>query len=321
MRLAKKLGWFRFSAVVRPFAVLALTHMATADGSGPISTADSNQAAQYAVGLVPDQVRNRLNLSGFYTKYLSVEGLPVVGSANVSDYALKEAAWIIRHMLADRGDIIQMLAQNRVRVVVMAWNEFTTDIPEHSHLSPRQYWDRRARGLGATRRAPAVSCGEENLLCYPGDPYPTENILIHEFAHTIHQMGLAVMDPGFDLRLRTAYQDAKRRNLWPNTYAITNHDEYWAEAVQCWFDNNRQNDRAHCHVNTRAELIEYDPNLAKLCAEVFGQGKWRYRRPVDRDPSDLAHLAGFDPNTMPTFQWRQAASIPSSSSDQPRDSR
>ena len=31
------------------------------------------------------------------------------------------------------------------------------------------------------------------------------------------------------------------------------------KAVQDWFDDNRQNDSLHNHVNTRAELKEYDP--------------------------------------------------------------
>ncbi|MDH7600231.1 MAG: hypothetical protein QHH07_11455, partial [Sedimentisphaerales bacterium] len=271
-----------------PVLGLVLGQDPSADPSGQGTGTDPNQEVaslqtqDYTVGAVPEEVRARFNLAQFYQKCLLLDGLPIIGSANVSDYAIKEAAWIISHMLAGRRDIIKALADNCVRVVVMAWNEFTTDIPEHSHLTPKQYWDRRARGLGATRRAPAISCAEENLLCFPGDPYSTENILIHEFAHTIHQIALSVLDPTFDQRLKATYEDAKRRNLWPNTYAITNCDEYWAEAVQSWFDNNRENDRSHCHVNTRAELLEYDPNLAKLCAEVFGEGPWLYRKPMDR---------------------------------------
>jgi hypothetical protein len=265
----------------------------------------SAEPSPEAVTAVPEAVRSRLSLSPFYQKYLSVGGPPVVSSARVSDAALREAAWIIRHVLSGRDDLLHALAENRVRVAVMAWNEFTTDIPEHSRLRPAAYWDRRARGLGATPGARAVSCGEENLLGFPGDPYPTENILIHEFAHTIHEMALPAIDPTFDERLQAAYKSAKARNLWRHTYAITNRNEYWAEGVQCWFDNNRENDAAHCYVNTRAELLEYDPNLAKLCAEVLGEGSWRYRKPMDRDTTDRAHLAGWDPAQAPRFQWRE----------------
>jgi cyclophilin family peptidyl-prolyl cis-trans isomerase len=186
----------------------------------------------------------------------------------------------------------------------MAATEYTTDIPEHRSLKSRVFWDRRARGLGATPSSPAVSCGEENLLGYAGDPYSTENICIHEFAHAIHEMGLRTVDPTFDRRLREAHRNATNQNLWKGTYAFTNPHEYWAEGVQCWFDNNRENDALHNHVNTRAELKDYDPALAGLCREVFGDLPWRYLKPMDRPAADRAHLAGFNPAQSPTFRWR-----------------
>ena len=254
------------------------------------------------VGPVPETIRADFELSPFYQKYLDVEGFPVVGSEKVSDAALYEAEWILRHMLEGRSDILQAMAGRHVHLVVMAWNEYTTDVPEHSRMKPKVFWDRRARGLGGK----PVSCAEENLLCYPGDPYEKENILIHEFAHAVHGIGLRVVDPSFDSRLKAAYEQAKANGLWPDTYAITNRAEYWAEAVQCWFDNNRENDSLHCHVDTRAELKEYDPELAKLCAEVLGDKRWRYRKPMDREPAGRAHLIGWDPATAPRFKWRQA---------------
>ena len=41
-----------------------------------------------------------LRLPAFYKKYVSANGYPIVGSANVSDYALKEAAYLINNLLA-----------------------------------------------------------------------------------------------------------------------------------------------------------------------------------------------------------------------------
>ena len=223
-----------------------------------------------------------LGLDPFYTKYLSAHGLPVVGSSKVSDYALREAAYLADQMLAHRPEVRDAMIRNKVRLAVMAYSERTTDIPEHRDLQPKLYWNIRAR-LGASRRRPAVSCAEENLLNYKGDPYSTENIMIHEFAHAIHSMGLRMIDPTFDTRLKKVYEDAKAKGLWKNTYAISNVGEYWAEGVQSWFDTNRQNDSSHNHVDTRAELKSYDPaRVAKLVEEVFGDGPWRYVRPDKR---------------------------------------
>lgn len=260
--------------------------------------------AWWKVAPPPEEVVARLNLSPFYQKHLAVGGLSIVASRNVPDAALAEAAWLVRQMVGSRTDILQALARNRVRLVVMAHTEMTTDIPEHSDLKPRDYWDRRARGLGASRRRPAVSCGAENLLGYPGDPYATENILIHEFGHAIHQMGLRDVDPTFDDRLKDVYQQSLAAGRWHGTYAATNKEEFWAEGVQSWFDTNRENDHEHNHVNTRLELKEYDPLLARLLEEVFGDGPWRYSRPHTR--RHLPHLAQWNPDDNPRFRWPEA---------------
>ncbi|MCP4951013.1 MAG: hypothetical protein GY922_04110, partial [Proteobacteria bacterium] len=139
---------------------------------------------------VPTEIREQFKLDPFYQKYIDAQGLPIVGSEVVSDAALLEAAWIVNRMIGHRPEILAAMASNNTRLAVMAYSEFTTDVPEHRHLTPRVFWDRRARGLGATDSAPAVSCAEENLLEHPNDPYFEECICIHEFAHAIHQMGM-----------------------------------------------------------------------------------------------------------------------------------
>lgn len=246
-------------------------------------------------------VRENFNLDPFYEQWIDVEGLPVVASAKVNPYAVKEAAWLIRQMIGHRQDILQALAKNNVRFAVMAYNELTTQIPEHSDLQPDYYWDRRARGLGSTPARPAVSCGEENLLNYQGDPYSTENILVHEFAHAIHQMGLNTVDPSFDDRLQATFETAVEKGLWKDTYAITNRAEYWAEGTQSWFDTNRANDDQHNHVDTRDKLKAYDPSLAALLTEIFGDTDWRYTQAITR--THLSHLQGFNAEESPRFKW------------------
>jgi len=261
-------------------------------------TATAADAA--VVKTIPEDVRRDFKLGPFYQKHIDLDGFPVLGSSNVSDHAMREAAWVVRQMLTNRADILHALATNDARLVVMAHNEYTTDIPEQAAMTPKVYWDRRARGLGGR----IASCAEENLLCFAGDPYSTENILVHEFAHVIHGVGMRALDPTFDRRLRDAFQSATNAGLWKNTYAATSPGEYWAESVQDWFDNNRSNDALHNHVATRAQLKEYDPKVAALCAEVFGEIPWRYQKPMTREAAGRAHLAGYNPKTAPSFQWR-----------------
>lgn len=254
-------------------------------------------------GAPPADMVKAWNLSPVYQKYADVEGFPILSSAKVSDYALKEAAYLIRHMIGQRPEILHALTTNHVRFVIMAPTEMTTDVPEHSDLAPKQYWDSRARGLGATKARPAVSCGEENLLALPGDPYWNENILIHEFAHAIHERGMSIVDPSFDGRLLAAYEHAKANGLWKGTYAMQNRNEYWAEAAQSWFDCNRANDKEHGPIDTRDKLKPYDPEVAKLLTEVFGDRPWRYAKPAKRPAAERAHLAGFDVKKAGRFAW------------------
>jgi hypothetical protein len=236
-------------------------------------------------------------ISPFYRKWISVGGVPVISSAKVSDFALFEAGSLIREMLADRPDVADAMAKAGVKVAVMAKTERTTDLPEHASLVPSRYWDRRARGLGG----PLVSCGEENLLNEPGDPYAIENILIHEFGHGIHNFGISRVDPTFNRRLKTVYEAAIAKGLWKGTYAASNVNEYWAEGVQSWFDTNRHDDHDHNHVDTREELEAYDSALFALVKETFRRTDWRYTRPDSR--KDLGHLAKFDRSKLTPFAW------------------
>ncbi len=241
-----------------------------------------------------------LKLDPFYQKYTSSSGYPIIASEKVNDYALREAAYIGDLMLARRPDVRDAMIHSGSRLVVMAYDQFTTDIPDYSHMRPKDFWDARARGLGGSRTEDLCSCGEENVLAYPGDPYAAENILIHEFAHNIHLRGMVRVDATFDDRLRATFDDAMKKGLWAGKYAATNRNEYFAEGVQSWFDDNREDDHDHNHVNTRAELIEYDPGLAAMCEEVFGETKLVYTKPTERL---TGHMEGYDPANAPTFVW------------------
>ncbi|MBK1829989.1 hypothetical protein JIN77_04590 [Verrucomicrobiaceae bacterium R5-34] len=249
-------------------------------------------------------------IPAFYSQVVKVGGFPIVASATVNPYALKEAAYLVDLMLKKRADVRTAMVKSGARLCIIAYNEYTTDLPEFTHfaefkspypeVTSKNFWDARARGTGGSDSDPYCTCGEENLLGYPGDPYKDENILIHEFAHNIHLRGMLNIDPTFDVRLEAAYQKAMAAGLWENKYAATNRFEYFAEGVQSWFGNNRENDHDHNHVNTRKELVEYDPVLAKFCEEVFGDTEITYTKPATRL---TGHMKGYDPSKAPTFAW------------------
>lgn len=269
-----------------------------------ILTSSVVPAADLSVVPIPESIRNEYKLDRFYRKMAKGVEPYVIGSDKVRDQAIAEAAWIVTHLLDGRDDIRKAMVSSKTRLVVLAASENTTDCPEHSFLRTRMFWDRRARGLGATPQVPVVSCGEENLLGFVREPYPGESIVLHEYAHAMHLTGLNKTDPTFDERLKIQFERAIKAGLWSNTYAATNKEEYWAEGVQCWFDDNAPADALHNHIRTRAQLKTYDAGLASLCKEVFGDKPWRYVRPHLRPAPERLHLAGFELRNRPRFQWK-----------------
>ena len=79
-----------------------------------------------------------LKAPDFYKKYISASGFPIVASEKVNDYALKEAAYLVDLMLAKRPDVREAMIKSGARMCIMAYNEFTTDLPEFAHLARSQ---------------------------------------------------------------------------------------------------------------------------------------------------------------------------------------
>lgn len=230
-----------------------------------------------------------LHLDSFYTKYLDAGGIPITTSARVPDAALLAARDIVMTMLSKRPDIRRELIREGSRVGVMATNEYTTDLPEQrdwkkpaiddsrltgcdrqaylkiAAMSDREYWNTRARGMGGIYTTGAT----ENLLGYPGSVYYGENILVHEFGHAI-LTAIQSADPRLYARVEAAYAHAKAAGLWSGAYAMTTVQEYWAEGVQFWFDDNMAYKRLpSLTIVDHQDLERYDRPLWDALAEVF----------------------------------------------------
>ena len=217
------------------------------------------------------------NIPSFYQKYIETEGLYVTSSGKVSDEALLKACDIISLMLAKRPDVKAHMVKKGCHVMVIGKDEETCDLPEFAHIcnceDSIKYWNWRARGFGgAPEDEFSSSCGEENLLALSQDKYVGENILIHEFAHLIHTVGIVGVEPDFNERLEALRQNAIRKGLWEKTYAVSNKEEYFAECVQSFFNCNRYAEPAngvHNWVNRRTKLKTYDPDMYRLLQEYF----------------------------------------------------
>ena len=233
-----------------------------------------------------------LGYDPFYTKYADALGIPILSSGKVPDAALLVARDIVVHMLAKRPELRAEMVAKRMRVGVMALSETTTDIPEHRDrkkpppgdirltegekrqyeagtgiavMSDKEYWDRRARGLGGN----PTTCAEENLLGYPGTRYYGENIFVHEFSHAIMGVAIRTADPPLFDAIQAAYRAAKAKGLYKGHYAETNANEYWAEGTQWWFWSNFEWFDGPIRLQTPEDLQAYDPALYELLGRVY----------------------------------------------------
>jgi hypothetical protein len=254
-----------------------------------------------------------LRLEPFYQRYVDVGGIAVVGSARVPDDALLVARAIVAGMLAHRPDLQRYLAQRGYRVAVMASDEAITDLPENRDwrkpgrddprltrcelknyslieaASDRDYWNARSRGTGGGL---LTAAGAENLLARPGDRYFGENILVHEFSHTILD-AVAAVDPKLFAEVEAAYAHAVAAGLWKGDYASVTVQEYWAEGTQFWFNDNKLARLEGADVVSDRDLRGYDPRLWALLARVYGN---RHRIRADayyRHPARLDVPLGY----------------------------
>jgi hypothetical protein len=261
--------------------------------------------ARAAIGTPPDS----LKYDPFYRKYTTAVGLPIVGSATVSDAALLVARDIVTHMLARRPDVREAMIRQGFRVAIMAETESTTDLPEQrdwkkptiddprltdgeranyariAAMTDKEYWDRRARGMGGR----LTSGAEENILGYPGTRYYGENILVHEFSHGI-MSGIRTADSTLYQGIQAAYRAAKEAGRFEGHYAINTAAEYWAEGTQWWFWSNYEHYAGDVRLQTPDDLANYDPTLYALLAQVY----------LDHHvPMDVYHARNIRPAARP----------------------
>lgn len=261
-------------------AVLVLTTLSTfacSDGTKYIGSHSETGTEAVTCG-APVPPPASLVLDPFYEKYTNARGIPIVSSAGVADEALSRACDITIHVLEKRDDVHTQLVENDLRVVVIDEDEVMTDIPEYFDIYealPSLDWDNQARSVGPFAGHPLASAAEENFLCQTNDLFAGEVMLIHSLGHALRRLGILYVDPEWDARLESAYDAALAAGLWANTHAGTNHQQYFAEGVQGWYDANQDPDAVHNEINTRSELESYDPDLTALIAEYVPDDSWR----------------------------------------------
>jgi hypothetical protein len=78
-----------------------------------------------------------LKIPDYYSQYVSAGGYPIVASARVNPYALREAAAIVDLLLSRRPDVREAMIRGGSRLCIIAHSEYTTDLPEWRWMGDR----------------------------------------------------------------------------------------------------------------------------------------------------------------------------------------
>ncbi|MBQ0044233.1 MAG: hypothetical protein KBT05_04340 [Bacteroidales bacterium] len=260
------------------FALAAAALVASCNQAPKQAEAPAKSSIEYpecVITAVPAELKEELGLSDFYKKYSNVNGIHLMSGWRVPDSCFVQAHKVLYAMTSYLPeDVLAAMVKVNTRVGIMARYEGTTDIPEHAMLvrDTTLNWDVRARGLGGDLELPLSTCAEENILAYQIDKYHAEDIMMHEFAHSIHLIGMVQAHPEINDQLRSLLDQALAEGKYKGTYMGSNIEEYWAEGVQDWFNVNAEvekPDGKHNWVNTREDLKAYDPRFYAFLAQYF----------------------------------------------------
>ena len=251
-----------------------------------------------------------LQLDPFFQKYVDADGFPVVGSARVSAQALQNASDVIVHMLAARTDLRQSLADEGSFFVVIAEIEWASEMPGLEHLrrnatattedgSAREVDGIRGLSGNRSNGKKYALTGEEDLLrrltSYSNAvPEETVRVTMHETAHMIHD-AIQTVDNDLYERIDDAYDAAVSAGRWPDQYITVNVAEYWAVGTVVWFNVAFETEVRP--QNTREELLEHDPVLHALLAEVYPED---YIPGFDRYPNPSEQTQSSEPQSSVT---------------------
>jgi hypothetical protein len=199
---------------------------------------------------------------------LANAGIAYTASTGVSEDALQRARYIVEQMLSNAPEVRGSMEAVGFKVEVIGVNQVLSDLPDYATLKGRKTRDGRDFDTGTRGVGDKLKCsvGEENLLCLRKQRYWQEDVLVHEFSHSIHRHLSANLVSAID----AAYAEAMKAGLYPkDIYMARDAGEYWAEGTQAWFGVTLRTD-VNAGVNTREKLKDHDPRLASVLEKVYG---------------------------------------------------
>ncbi|KAL3891519.1 hypothetical protein ACJMK2_003780, partial [Sinanodonta woodiana] len=178
----------------------------------------------------------------------SDRAIEVVATHDVSDNAHKIAATTVARMTQHMSPSLFQTLTTYTKVGLFTKAETLTVYPEYAGLATPPGCESSCSGYCASsctfdgrKYSSLAGAGgvmavvvDDNVLCNSNDAYDQRsNILVHEYAHTIHMYGLSST---FRNRIYAAYAKDKTSSTWlTDAYSMSNEFEYFAAASQSFF--------------------------------------------------------------------------------------
>lgn len=197
----------------------------------------------------------------------------------VPNEAIARAQAIVSNMLGSTpAAVLKAMVANRAEVSVIGTSQLTTDIPAHHYLANVSTFDGRnfntgTRGVGGILAVPMASMAEENVMD-TDKMYYAESIAVHEFGHSVMNLGLVACQLA---AVRGAYVASRASKIGYATtqYMFANEFEYWGVGTQAWFGALRRDDTAS-GLTTRLRVWQTDAALTAVLYMAYGFNPWRY---------------------------------------------
>ena len=278
-RALRPYGWYSQSAVYFDRMTTIALQNPVVMNQIPIVTIELGSGILNAAAQPVDTTRSyEVDFEPYYTQYLTCDnGITIKSSDGVSVPALEKAKAMIDFMLSKRADVSQKMVVNEASLALYGKNETAYHIPEH-----REWYDEQLRyveGYGGSMYNPVSTVTESNVLRLLTGDYVTlyrdESILVHEFGHAVKSIGIDQLeDKSLSREFQAAYKNAKESGLWPDSYAISNDDEFFATVSAIWFNVMNESwdggwDSVRGPVNTRDELYVYDRKTYEFFAKIY----------------------------------------------------
>lgn len=243
---------------------LALSALACLAILGPLSAqAPKTQPA-------PAKKGNELEVPGYRTA--KMEGFTLLISEDV--YTADTSAFKIKPLEVLEGELKSItsamngraLAVLRKLIIWVEWDEATDVGNGRGGQAVAVYYGGHQSSLLARGKHPlkakTVTILSMNSITREHQPDRTNQrcVLLHEFAHAVHDQYLGMDNP----RVRAAYQAAMERKLYDKSqYVSTNPAEFFAELSSCYLD------KLHYYPQSRDDLKKHDPNTFKFMESIW----------------------------------------------------